>query len=451
MFEKLFGSGAYKPPTPFDAGMEEFLPLDNERLARRLDLDKKAQQRGANNLPPEDQDIPDDIELAIESEVSNFARQAHNSLLDYLKTFRERTASILASDSSDRVRSIAQSTTTSMFAQVRTGSGILFSEKRDFVRANLDLTTFTEQNGITRPASYPDSRFLLFSILALMLVGESAANAALIGDASEFGILQGFTEMIGISFINLVAGFAAGRVLVPQLSRKNVISRGFFGLLVIAALAAILTFNLLVGHYRDVIAISASDLGIVDFGARAVQRLKDNPLGLQDFKSWIFMFLGIIFSGGALIDGIKWDDAFPGYGPRDRMHKSLVQKYGRDFERLQDELKKLADAGIQDIDEISERASYHEQELKAISERITGLREKLEAYYAQLERDGQQLTQRYRQGNIAARSSKPPKYFNTKFVVPADDRRIPNLELAETLDTESVKASARSKKPLADW
>lgn len=436
--------GTFKSPTPFNAGMEEFLPLNVEWLARRLDVDKKAKQRGGSNLPPTDQDFPDDLELAIESEVSNIARGAHSSLTDHLKTFRERALSILASDPSDRIRSIAQGATTSMFAQVRTGTGILFSEKRDFVQANLDLTGFTEQHGITRPASYPESRFLLFSILALLLVGESAANAALIGDASEFGILGGFAEMIGISFINLTTGFATGRLLVPQLSRRSFVPRAFFGLLVIAAVSAILVFNLFVGHYRDVIAISATDLGIVDFGARAVQRLSTTPFGLQDFKSWVFMFLGIIFSGFALADGIKWDDIYPGYGSRDRMRKNLVNKYGRDFERLQNELEKLSVAGIANINMVSEGADYHQQELKAITERIAGLREKLEAYYAQLERDGQQLTQRYRQGNIAARASKPPNYFNTKFEIPAEEKRVPNLVLTDSLDAESLRSAARS-------
>lgn len=451
MLPRWLSGGGYKPPSPFHAGMEEFLSLDIERLAKRLELDTKAKQRGGKNLPPPEQENPDDVELAIESEISNFARKAHAALTDYLRAFRDRASPILGDDASDRIRSIAQSATTGMFAQVRTGTGILFSAKRDLAQAHQDLTEFRQRHELVRPASYPDSRFLLLSLLALLLVIESAANAVLIGEASEFGILGGFAEMIGISFINLTVGFAAGRFLMPQLSRKDQASLVFFGLLLVVVIATIFGFNLFVGHYRDVLAVSASDLGIVDFGARAVQRLKEAPFGLQDFKSWVFMFLGLIFSSFAMGDGFKMDDRYPGYGAKDRLHKRLVDTYGRHFERLQNELERLADSGIAQINEVAERAGYSEQELKSITDRISGLREKLEAYYTQLERDGQQLTQRYRQGNLAARQSPPPKYFNTPFRVPIDDRRNPNIELAEPPDTVTVKTAAgHARKSVGD-
>ncbi|WP_176245221.1 hypothetical protein [Oceanibacterium hippocampi] len=443
MLIKLNRNATIKAPSPFDPGTEEFLSVDVERLGRRLEIDDRAKQRGSSNLPPENQQHPDDVELSIESEISNIARQAHATLTDYLKTYLERSGTILASDSPDKIRSIASTATTGMFAQVRTGSGILFNSKRDFVQANADIENFKIKRNLTRPASYPESRFLHVSVLLLLLVLESGANAVLIGDASEFGILGGFMEMIGISFINLVAGFSLGCFVLPQVSRRFLPARIAFIIISLAVIALILLFNLFVGHYRDVIAVSASDLGIVNFGARAVENLRAAPLGLADFKSWIFMILGTIFSGIAVVDGLKWDDLYPGYGSRDRSHKALVLRYGRDFERLQNGLERLAKKGIDDINEIADRAGRHEQELNSISSRLAGLKEKLAAYYAQLERDGRQLIQRYRQVNIGARASAPPAYFNNQFQIPDQDRRFPNTDMTDRLDAEALKAAAR--------
>ena len=437
-------------PTPFDPGTEEFLRINVENLANRLDLKKIGVERGGNEQPRSADENLDDIELSIAREIHGFGGNAHSSLLNHLASYRARMEGILSQDSVDRVRGFAQSTTTKMIAQVRAGTGVLFNRRRDLVLSDRDLNGFMETNQLTRPASYPQSHFFLFSLLVLLLVIESGFNAFLIGEASEFGVLGGFVEMIAISLVNLIMGFAIGHFVLPQFSRRSFLWRLIFLVVFLVGATALASFNLFVGHYRDVISVAPSDFGIVDFGAQALQRVLREPLGLQDFKSWLFMMMGLIFSAAALIDGWKWDDPYPGYGPRDRQHKQLVNDYGRLYERLQQTLVNLVEECKAEIDEIAQRASQHKEELITIQRRANDLREKLRRYYDQLEIDGQYLLQVYRQANLAARSSDPPGYFNTKFVIAESERPIPDAATIEGLDVESLRNVTRRARQLIE-
>ena len=431
--------------------MEDFLPLNIERIATRLGIEQKGKERGSAKLPPPDSKLPDDIELSISGEVGNFARQAHSALANHLRALRERASAILAADSTDRIRGMAQDTTTSMFAQVRTGTGVLFNAKRDLIHADRDLEDFMNKNSLARPASYPSSHFFLSSLLALLLVLESVFNAFLLGDASEFGILGGFADMIAISVINLAFGFSIGKLILPQFSYNSQRRRFFFLVILGFAGAAIFAFNLFVGHYRDIISITASDLSIVDYGARAVNRLLEDPFGLQDFKSWVFTLIGLIFSSVAIVDGYKWDDPHPGYGARDRQHKRLVNNYGQNFERLQLLIEERAIGGKGDIDQVADTAGLHQQELLTIQSRAKGLCEKLNSYYAQLEKDGQLLTQKYRQVNLGARGDAPaPEHFNIPFSVPESDRTIPSVDIDGAIDVDELRRVASHARKLIE-
>ena len=449
MVFKLLPRGQ-RAPSPFDPGAEEFLRINVENIADRLDLKKNGAKRGSNEQPRSVDENPDDIELSIAREIHGFGVNAHGSLLNHLASHRARMESILSQDGVDRVRGFAQGTTTKMLTQVRTGTGALFNKRKDLVLSDRDLNGFMETNHLTRPASYPKSHFSLFSFLVLLLVAESGFNAFLIGDASEFGVLGGFVEMIAISLVNLIMGFAIGHFVLPQFSRRSFLWGPVFLVVLLVGATALASFNLFVGHYRDAISVASSDLGIVDFGAQALQRVLHEPLGLQDFKSWLFMMMGLIFSAAALIDGWKWDDPYPGYGPRDRQHKKLVNDYGRLYQRLTQDLVKLVEDCKAEIDEIAERASQHKQELITIQLRGNDLREKLQRYYDQLEKDGQYLLQVYRQANLAARSSDPPEYFKTTFTIEESERPIPDASTIGELDTESLKNVTRRARQLIE-
>lgn len=429
---------------PFDAGAEEFLSLDLERIAGRLDLARKGEARAKLGLPRPDATSPDDIELAVASEIGDLARMAHDALLDYLHALRNRAAPILASDRPDQIRGIAYTAVTKMLADVRNGVGALFNRRRDMVLAHRDLDAFMQQNRLSRPATYPDSRFWHFSILVLLWASESAANAFLLGEASEFGVLGGFVDMVFISFVNLTMGFFIGTLVLPQLRHVSVMRKLVFAPTLILGFAALLVFDLFVGHYRDVIAVSAGDLDVVDFGARALEKLRRSPLGLSDFKSWIFVLVGLIFAAFAMIDGWRWDDPYPGYGAKDRHQKRLIIEYGRLFESLQNRLRDMAAEEMGSVDENAERAGRHQQELVAIRERMKGLREKLRVYYSQLELAGRRLVETYRQANLAVRGdgAQPPAYFNDPFKLSDDDRRIPDIEIGTTSPGRDLSPAA---------
>jgi hypothetical protein len=83
-----------EPSHDFRASTQIFPNLDTDRIARDMELERHAEERGATDEPPTDVTSPDEIELAVIERIEEEKKTAHQILEDNFQTFSERLTTL---------------------------------------------------------------------------------------------------------------------------------------------------------------------------------------------------------------------------------------------------------------------------------------------------------------------------------------------------------------------
>ncbi|MGR9045835.1 MAG: hypothetical protein ACU83N_11095 [Gammaproteobacteria bacterium] len=389
-----------------------------EQLFDDLDIRQKAIQAAVGELPPTEAVSPDGTEreiqnyfeqrMAVINKIANAGLSRRNTSITDTHLQEERAAIANQTDHSKLEIASLMSREFRELTRLKTERDQLDDEYRNFRTAN----------GLHRIPNYPDSQLLNFAIILLFWLLESAGNGYFFAEGSELGLLGGVAQAIIIAALNISTAFFIMGGIVRY---KNHTSRwkrlgSYAGLLVYGF--AVVCFNLLVAHYRDLFS-TRPDMA----GHQALQHFLAAPFTLADLNSWMLFLMGLLFSVFALIDGYKRDDAYPGYG---KLHKRLLRLYD-DYEEQRDEV-------IEQIESIRriflDRLEMMKQAVAMKHTRLVHLVEEKQAFIAEYEHGianfataANTLIHRYRDINRAHRKSPPPAYFksdwkpNRKFVL----------------------------------
>ncbi|MCA0901843.1 ABC transporter permease [Microbulbifer agarilyticus] len=187
---------------------------------------------------------------------------------------------------------------------------------QEYSALRMDLEMFRERNGLTREAVYRESKLLHFSIVFFIVILETVLNAFFLSKGSALGLVGGFFQAFIISMINL--GFAAFLAFsLRHCFHLNPLRKFGAGVLFGTVLVISVVFVLGVGHYREALEADPFTASQV-----AMSTLQSEPLGIQDFNSWIM----VVVSGIALVlltaKFFVVDDRYPGYTAITRRVKS---------------------------------------------------------------------------------------------------------------------------------
>nr|WP_010131234.1 ABC transporter permease [Microbulbifer agarilyticus] len=260
---------------------------------------------------------------------------------------------------------------------------------QEYSALRMDLEMFRERNGLTREAVYRESKLLHFSIVFFIVILETVLNAFFLSKGSALGLVGGFFQAFIISMINL--GFAAFLAFsLRHCFHLNPLRKLSAGILFGAVLLTSVVFVLGVGHYREALEADPFTASQV-----AMSTLQAEPLGIQDFNSWIM----VVVSGIALVlltaKFFVVDDRYPGYTAVTRRVKSQQAAWRNAHEDAIESVNQMAEEmqdGISDTEKtiraqfIQFKASierseeihrhYHEDIIKA-----QGLLDELVRYY----------------------------------------------------------------------
>ncbi len=307
----------------------------------------------------------------------------------------------------------------------------IITEANSIVRSRKDeLNKFKSKNNLTRDADYPDSLWWYYFILILLVVIESLINAAFFARGSSAGLAGGASIAVIISGINVVIGYLVGKYWAKQSWSINQIAKtiGIIGFGIWGFVTA--CFNLTVGHVRTMFEEGDTDAMNTGFEA-----FLNSPFGLTDFSSWMLVLIGSLFALIALIDGLKSDDKYPGYGSEVRKLNNALDELYSEVDDLKanandyyDEYLARGDNAIKDLgqDSMTLRATHD-----FVKERINNEYPKYCDYYQTVFAD---LIGSYRNINLENRETEAPSYFNEKPILEWDtDNR------DEQLDSLNVK------------
>ena len=208
----------------------------------------------------------------------------------------------------------------------------------------------TTGRGVHYISSHPKVPLFQMSIIALMIIFESAANAYFFAKESEFGLAGGIFQAAAVSLANVatsffIVGYWGMRHISMPIDWENKFSRRnlyvLMGLIaIIVGLSLVFLVNLSAAHYRNILDMQAlgqelpADLPtkvlphfIVD--PAVCEKILSSPLGetigsaatnamcrpfaLHSLDAMVLFALGLAIAAFAAFEGRRLDSPFPGF------------------------------------------------------------------------------------------------------------------------------------------
>ena len=247
----------------------------------------------------------------------------------------------------DEVRSVAQEIRLDSRDQLR-------DDRRGQSRMVRDLNWFKRSNGLVREASYPDSAVFHYALVSVVIVAESALNMYFFAQGSTYGLLGGFFQALLISITNVFLALLAGTWALRHLNHKRSDLRilGLLSFLVYLPFASF--FNLVAGHYRDLLERHSQDFANAAEVAKvlgdAIPSALGDPMNVT-FNSLMLITLGMIASSFGLFKGFTSDDRYPGYGA---VHRRFTEASNR-FSETQKSVRNKLVANLRQVRENSSK------------------------------------------------------------------------------------------------
>jgi len=389
----------------------EFKSIDTDGMIKRMRLNERAAERGRANQPASGNESLDSVEQEIANEIGSEGTTQFSAYLEHQQTYADRASHLGVHGLAFQLGSIANDARAHFAREIHAGKDELHAAKQKLIDSERELQLFRTKHRLTRPPHEHIPRAYSYGVLILIVAIESLLNGVFLAKGNIFGFAGGVTYALLIAAVNVFAGVAAGRLVLPWLWHRNIALRLMAVVGAIAYLAWAVGFNLAVAHYRNAVASDPFDASIV-----AYRSLVANPLGIHDLECWALFIMGMIFSFVAAGDGLWLDDPYPGYGRRSRQSAKAMGSYRALKDDLLSDLEEINRDAERKMDDIVHSISTKQTETDHIAMRSLALRSSMLQYFAHLENAANTLLRRYRDENTRTRTLEAPAHFDVPWI-----------------------------------
>ena len=407
-------NGLKREPHDYRPSLEAFPVLNVDKLAADLRLAEAGASRGARDEPAADSSAFDDVENRIVERIEAEKNAAHGTLLDELRTYKERLTGLDFEGRFATIRQAAPAAVSEFRAEAAQGRDELHSLRRHLRDLELERDEFKRRHRLNRTARWASGGNLTLKVgvLLVLFVFEVFLNGFFLAKGSELGYLGGAAEAFTFALLNIGVSFLIGAVGVRELNHRNVF-RKLLGLIsLLAYLALLIGLNLTLAHYREV-----SGALISDAGREVLVRLRTAPLAIADLKSWLLFGLGILCSLIAFADSFLIFDPYPGYGALEKRRAEAHDAYIRRKNDLIARLLDIRDDAIEILEEANRDLAIRRSEHDSILESRARLMRLFAAHQSHLDRAANTLLAVYREANKAARQTPAPPRFAAAYAL----------------------------------
>lgn len=402
-------------------------------------------ERGAIDQPSSDSDTFDSVEQEVVSEVEAEGKLQFSQYLDHQRALAARASHVGVRGFSNQLSAVAQDAVTDLEREVHSGVDELFTARRQVTEAQEDLRQFQFKHQLNRPVRNQGSRGTKIGVLIFILAAETALNGLFFEKGSMQGYLGGMLMAFLVSSINVTISGAFGRFIFSECYHTNLARKmtGIIGVMLFLGLA--IGFNLAVARYR---IASAEDP--FEASTKAYQAFIAAPLALGDMEAWFLFVLGLICSMIAALDGLTFDDPYPGYGLRSREAARAIEFYAYTKNELLNNLEDIKEEAETQLDNIPNLIRARQGEATHIVSQSHALAARLTQQFVHIQTAGNALLRQYRDSNIRARKTQVPAHFNRTwtYAPPSGDSAIvSDIDLSgyhiESEDARDVAPRAR--------
>lgn len=410
-FQKLRDFVA-RPSHTYSATIETFQNLDTQRIIREMQLANKGRTRGELEQPPSDATTLDFIEEEVVEHIGSAQKRSYDELENHLAGFRQRLIDLDFENRFSHIDTAAQGSLSGLKQELEAGIDDLHPLRKELLDYETDHARFKERNKLYRPGNdaTPRATTIKVMVIVALVIGELVVNGQLLSKGSELGLVGGIVEAILFAALNVGVALMFATVLgVRNLNHRNWFRKMFGLVATLAYLMLAIGINLGLAHYREVASAG------LEAGAEVLRRLRESPLELNDFMSWLLFGIGIMLSLIAFFDGLAFGDPYPGYRRVDKALRKAQAKYAdvrrESIQALGDIRKEYEDVLRQATEDLSRQRTEH----RAIVSHRTRMVSLFNEHQAQLEKAANAILRAYRDTNIAARGTPPPAHFAEAF------------------------------------
>jgi hypothetical protein len=416
-------------------------PIDTAAIARQLNLETTASQRGKSNIPPSDSTGLDAVEQRIIQRIESEWTWQGGELINNLRAYRQRLASFGVESEFTRLVVGAQDTLAKLREADHRAEAELGPLREDYLEARRELVDFKSKNRLTRSARVRGQRWTTFGLLFVLVAFESVANGIFFAKGSEFGLVGGVGTAIVVSLINITTCFMIGLWPVRWINHRNFLMKLLGVLLTIAGIAGLVLLHSFAAHYRDSVASVGEDHAL----SAAVSSLSSRPWLLDNLNSYYLFAMGCLFGLLTIYKGATFDDPYPGYGPMSRRFETCREDYSDQHSDLFDGLAEIKDETIEKLDQGISSLPLYPQQAANIRVQRAALVQTFRGYEPAVETAANQLLSQYRDINRTHRSSPVPTHFDSAWHLPRSfvDAAEVKILAADAHNSTSPRSSRR--------
>lgn len=386
-------------------------PVTAYHLAEAVRAGEHGAVDAVSNHPPADAALPSQTEFAVIARVSDVFAEIRREAGDRLSAL---SAEIIASRDAfaeeryvTRIRMIE----TSLKQMLTKAGGELERQVADALKAKREYDRFNYANRLTADPR-PDKWQVTLAFLMVPLAIESLLNGNFFADASDFGLVGGAMTAVIISALNIALGFVTG--WAPARYCRH--ARGSHLLWALPAfvtlIAAILLFNLAVGHYRELLIADPDAVS-----QQVVPRMRADLLAIGDLKSIALVLIGCLIACIAAAKGYAAFGTYPGQTASFRHWRERQNAVEATRRRLDIDL-------VPEMETLRGQVDGFRDECQRELARMHGARAAAEQAHddyltrvAQLRCAKDAALMQYREANLRVRSDMPPAYFSQLFTL----------------------------------
>lgn len=403
---------------------------------RAVDITSHARTEGAANRPLTSDSDLDEIQRVITNHFTSEHEQERKrafSFLDELRGKCEHIRNTILSETPERLRLEVKTAIDPSPQDLSALQGLL-EEKDKHVRNH---RLFKKDNELHRAAVYPENRTNHILIILIMIFLESIFNAFLMANASDHGFIGGALQALAISGCNVLMGLITGIFVLPEINHVKKFRR-FLGILgTLVFIFAVITFNLLAGHYRDLLTIDPD--GALQ---KTVSAFQSSPCGLS-FQSWILFGLGFLVSCISLADGYSLDDSYPNFGKVERALQTAKYWVRNKCAEILGKVRGQSDAAII---KCRDKISHLKTLVPLFKQHANSAKEAVKSFESAtriIQQECNEMLRGYREQNKGIRTSPAPAYFDS--YPDMLDSSVPGYEWMTEENTDSVVRLMKKK------
>lgn len=422
---KIISSGEWTQVPGWDVAKHEYVELDCERWISENKIREAGQENGKQEFPPSEAVQPDEMYTKILAWVNNRGRACHAAVSDYLNLqrhaltieAREGTAPLRHQIEGIRNQGIVE-----LRDQCREDKNHLTQLEQEARVAASGLEEFKKTANLDRIAEY-EQRGTWYWWLVGIIVLEALANAMMLADVNEYGLLGAISVMVAIGVVNTCV---LGSVIGEGWRQKNSVktwTRTAGWLMVVSGTMMMFVWNLLVGHFRDSMrsVVTKAALGestLADLMADdTVDRFLVNPFGLEGMLSWVLAVIGI---GCCIFGATKWlkrDDVYPGYGTVHRAATDLSIEYRHEVTARNANLKVVYERYLARIRDLRQQIENKKSNHTLVSDRANEIVRQFPMQLRRYQDDLEFIIAAYRSANEKARTTPSPAFFQNSMTI----------------------------------